>query len=144
MADNPALQHKIISCQTQTFTSATTGTGIAIDARGYAFATFSLGLGTTTASSGTLAMKVQMDDNSSFTSASDVTGAAMTTFVVDDADNTTRILVVDLSRVSERYIRSHLTTAVSATSVPVNVTCILSNGPVQTLKTDYADYDANF
>ena len=142
MADNPALQHKIISCQTQTFTSTTTGTGKAIDTRGYTFATFSIGLGTTTASSGTLAMKVQMDDNSGFSSATDVSGAAITTFVVDDADNTTRILVVDLTKVSERYIRSHLTTAVSATSVPVNVTCILSNGSIQTLKSDYADYDS--
>ena len=142
MADNPALQHKIISCQTQTFTSTTTGTGIAIDTRGYTFATFSIGLGTTTASSGTLAMKVQMDDNSGFSSATDVSGAAITTFVVDNADNTTRILAVDLTKVSERYIRSHLTTAVSATSVPVNVTCILSNGSIQTLKSDYADYDS--
>lgn len=144
MADNVALQHKIISCQAQTFASATTGTGIAIDARGYTFATFVLGLGTTNTSGSTLAFKVQSDDNSGFSSASDVTSAAITTFDPAAADDTTRILVVDLKRVSERYLRSSITTTATTTSLPVAVMCILSNGPIATLKTDYSDYDANF
>lgn len=144
MPDNPALANKIISCQAQTFASATTGTGIAIDTRGYTFATFILGLGTTNTSGSTLAFKIQSDDNSGFSSASDVTSATITTFDPASADDTTRVLALDLTRISERYLRSSITTTATTTSLPVAVTCILSNGPVSTLKTDYSDYDANY
>lgn len=145
MADNPALQHKAVASQVQTFTSATTGTGPAIDARGYTFATFFVNLGTTTGTSATVDVKIQSDDNSGFSSATDVTGAAITQVTAaESADNTIRVLVVDLKRVSERYIRSHVTTGGTVTSIPISVQCLLSNGPIQPLKSDYADYDANF
>lgn len=145
MADNVALQHKHLVGQCQTFASATTGTGVAIDARGYTFATFFIGLGTTTGTSATVDMKVQSDDNSGFSSATDVTSAAITQVTaVESADNTLRVLVVDLKKVSERYIRSSITTGGTVTSVPVYVHVVLSNGPIQTLKSDYSDYDANF
>lgn len=145
MADIPALQHKAIIAQCQTFTSATTGTGQAIDARGFTFATFVIGLGTTTGTSATVDVKTQSDDNSGFSSATDITSGAITQVTsAESADNTTRVLVLDLRRVSERYIRTHVTTGGTVTSIPIGIVCFLSNGPVQTLKSDYADFDANF
>lgn len=145
MPDNVALQHKHIAAQVQTFASATTGTGVAIDARGYTFATFFMGFGTMTGADMTVDLKIQSDDNSGFSSASDVTSAAITQVTAAGAeDNTLRVLVVDLTRVSERYIRSHITTANTVTSCPVYVHAVLSNGPVQMLKSGYSDYDQNF
>lgn len=145
MADNVALQHKHIAAQCQTFASATSGSGVIIDARGYTFATFFMGFGTMTGADMTVAMKVEMDADSAMASATDITSAAITTVTSGGAaDNQLRVLVIDLTRVSERYIRSVITTANTVTSCPVYVHCVLSNGPIHTVKADYSDYDANF
>lgn len=145
MADNVALQHKHLVAQCQTFASATTGAGVTIDARGYQFATFFIGLGTTVGADMTVDVKTQSDADSGMGSPTDITNGAATQITSGGAaDNTLRVIVIDLKRVSERYIRSFVTTANTVTSCPIYVHCVLSNGPIQTLKADYSDYDANF
>lgn len=145
MPDNVALDHYHIAAQCQTFASATTGTGVAIDARGWKRATFFLGFGTTTGTSATVDLKIQSDDNSGFSSASDITSGALTQIAsVESADNTLYVFEVDLTRVSERYIRSHITTAGTVTSVPVYVHCVLSDGPIKMLRSNYSGSGDNY
>jgi hypothetical protein len=81
--------------------------GTAIDMTDYEGCCFILDLGDV-ASTGTVNMKIQRDDNSSFSSPTDISGAALTQ-IADTGDN--GLYIVDVRDVTERYLRCVVTGA---------------------------------
>jgi hypothetical protein len=98
-----------------------TATGVAVDTRGAQSIFVIVHCGTVT-STATMDLKVQSDDNSGFTSATDVTGA---TFTQLTASNHEKVLVGRVNMTgSERYIRV-LGTYGGSGNVPLSVTVTL-------------------
>lgn len=100
--------------------TATNGNGV--DMQGWAGVLFVLNLGAT---DGTVDMKAQRDDNSSFSSATDITGAAITQ-VAGTGDN--KLYMLDVYRPSERYVRAVVTTGAGATADQLGVTATRYRG----------------
>lgn len=100
--------------------TATNGTGV--DMQGWEGVLFVLNLGAT---DGTVDMKAQRDDNSSFSSATDITGAAITQ-VAGTGDN--KLYLLDVYRPSERYVRAVVTTGAGATADQLGVTAVRYRG----------------
>ncbi|OGT26067.1 MAG: hypothetical protein A2Z17_06875 [Gammaproteobacteria bacterium RBG_16_66_13] len=84
--------------------------GNAIDMMGWDGCDFILEVGDI-AATGTLNAKVQRDDNSSFTSATDIVGAAITALGASD-DN--KVVIISVCEPSERYLRIVVTAATAA------------------------------
>jgi len=97
--------------------AATTGArnGVAIDMQGYEGCCFILTVGDI-ASTGILNMKIQSDDNSSFTSGADISGAALTQ-IADTGDN--GVYIIDVRDPTERYLRCVVTPATAASCAGV-------------------------
>ena len=131
---------KVAHCST--FTSATTTTGIVIDARGYTYLTLIMGFGTCTGTTPTLLMKCTRDDNSGMSSATDMAGWTTGTIAgVEALDDTTHIIHGPINDTNmERYIRTSITTGATVTSIPVCVIAILSNGPTVPTSANYTTY----
>ena len=100
--------------------TATNGNGV--DMQGWSGVLFVLNLGAT---DGTVDMKAQRDDNSGFSSATDITGAAITQ-VTATGDN--KLYMLDVWRPSERYVRAVVTTGAGATADQLGVTAIRYRG----------------
>lgn len=100
--------------------TATNGTGV--DMQGWEGVLFVLNLGAT---DGTVDMKAQRDDNSGFSSATDITGAAITQ-VTASGDN--KLYLLDVYRPSERYCRVVVTTGAGATADQLGVEAIRYRG----------------
>ncbi len=135
----PASHDLIKHGQCQTFASATTGTGTIVDTRGYTYLTVFMAFGTTTGSSATVAAKIQRDSDVALGSPTDMAGWTFGTIAsVESADNTMYLLHGPINDTNmERYIRSTITTGGTVTSVPVQITYLLSNGPVVPTSADY-------
>jgi hypothetical protein len=97
-----------VSPQSIAASSAANGNGV--DMSGWNGVCFVLLLG---AVDGTQDMKAQSDDNSGFSSATDITSAAITQ-VAGTGDD--KIYVLDVWRPSERYVRAVVTNGAGATA----------------------------
>lgn len=102
--------------------ASTAFNGVGIDTSGYDGVLFLLTLGVT---DGTVDMKIQRDDNSSFSSAVDITGAAV---VQVGATGDNLVYAIDVYRPSERYLRSVLTTGAGAVADVAGVLAIAYRG----------------
>lgn len=123
---DPATAHKVVvALLSQSITSATATAGTAIDTRGFegGYAVFTVNAGTFTGASPAMAVKVQEDDNSGFTSASDVSGAAFTSLTTanDAAVYAAQVKI----QARERYLRVLATSSGTITAIPIGVTCTL-------------------
>lgn len=107
-----------------TIASATTTAGTAIDTLGWKHCTFVVSVGTVAGTTTGVSALIQSDDNSSFTSATSVTGAAFTaaTLLAGDAIEAGRLNCHE----TERYLRVSVTTAGASPSVPISVFVMLS------------------
>lgn len=109
-----------------TISSATTTNGTAIDRTGYTDLLVVLQTGTVAGSSIVATCSIQMDDNSGFTSATSITGAAFAALDEDD-DNVVRVGAISLLG-AEQYIRPTIVTTGTVTSLPLNVLFLLGKG----------------
>lgn len=138
---NPAYAAKCLGGLAITATTAATANGVAIDTRGYSWATLIVFFGDVSASAGgTITIIAQRDDNSGFSSATAMSGWTTGALTVANAlDSTTRIIQGPINDVNmERYMRISATNSGNETGVPMSVSVILSNGPTQTLSpTEY-------
>ena len=101
LADNVAAA---LGLNPQAVAASTTVTGAAIDMQGWDGVLFTLQKG---AGDKTTDAKIQRDDNSGFSSATDISGAAITQI----AGGTTNLAVgIDVLRPAERYVRISVTT----------------------------------
>ena len=125
--------HDVLFAQSlnNTFTTATTVNGAAVDTRGYQQFCAIITFGDVTSAGANITVKLQSDDNSGFSSATDITGA--TTGAINPTDNTTRVIYGQVNGLlaggSERYIRATATTA-STDTYPVGVVIALYGGPL--------------
>ena len=99
--------------------ASTAFNGVGFDTQGFDGVIFYLALGVT---DGTVDFKIQRDDNSGFSSATDITNAALTQ-ISGTGDNLT--YAIDVYKPSERYVRSVLTTGAGATA---DVAAVLAIG----------------
>jgi hypothetical protein len=106
--------------------SSTARNGSAIDMQGWDGCEFILEVGDI-ASTGTLNAKVQKDDNSSFSSPTDITGAAITQ-LGDTGDNT--VIIISVREPSERYLRIVVTAATAASISGVTAIRFSAHGAV--------------
>lgn len=121
-------------------TAASTISGAAIDTRGYTYATILVQFGDVTATAAeTITVKAQRDDNSGFTSGTDMSGWTTGAVTVANAiDNTVRIIHGPINDVNmERYMRIQSINSGGSTACPLSATVILSNGPTSTASTTY-------
>lgn len=102
--------------------ASTAFNGVGVDTSGWDGAIFYFLLGVT---DGTFDLKIQRDDNSGFSSATDITSAALTQ-VTGTGDNLT--YAIDVYRPTERYLRSVMTTGAGATADVAGVLAILYRG----------------
>lgn len=100
--------------------TATNGAGV--DMQGWRGV---LGILTLGATDGTVDMKAQRDDNSSFSSAADITGASITQ-VAGTGDN--KLYMLDVYAPSERYVRFVVTTGAGATADQLGVVAVRYRG----------------
>ena len=114
-AEIMALQQELPS---QALGASTAFNGDGSDMQGWDGIIFILNLGVT---DGTVDMKAQGDDNSAFSSATDITGAAITQ-VSATGDN--KLYVLDVYRPTERYIRAVVTTGAGAVAEEAGVVSI--------------------
>jgi hypothetical protein len=96
--------------------TATNGAGV--DMQGWDGVLFVLNLGAT---DGTVDMKAQGDDNSSFSSATDITGAAITQI---SATGDNRLSAISVWRPTERFVRAVVTTGAGAVADELGVLAI--------------------
>lgn len=130
---------KVALCTTAT--TAATATGPAIDTRGFTYLTLIVCFGDVSASAaGTITIKAVRDDNSSFTSATDMAGWTTGALTVANAlDNTTRMIHGPINDANmERYMRISAVNSGNETALPMAVVAILSNGPVVPVSGDYS------
>lgn|SRR5574338_723965 len=92
--------------------------GVGVDMQGWDGVLFVLNLGTIDAA---VDMAAYRDDNSSFTSATLITGAAVTQV---PATGDGQIVGVDVYRPSERYVRARITVGNGTTGAQLSVTSI--------------------
>jgi len=102
--------------------ASTAFNGVGVDLQGWDGAIFYLGLGAT---DGTIDLKIQRDDNSGFSTPTDIAGAALTQ-ITASGDNLT--YAIDCYRPTERYLRSVLTTGAGATADVAAVLAVLYRG----------------
>lgn len=102
--------------------ASTAFNGVGVDMNGYDGAIFYLTLGVT---DGTFDLKIQRDDNSSFSSATDITSASLVQ-IAGTGDNLT--YAIEVYKPSERYLRSVLTTGAGATADVAAVLAVLYRG----------------
>lgn len=96
----------------QSIAASSSANGAGVDMNGWEGVAFVLALG---AIDGTQDMKAQRDDNSGFSSAVDITGAALVQ-VADTGDNKLYILDVGRDLITERYVRAVVTNGAGATA----------------------------
>jgi hypothetical protein len=114
-----------VALEAQSITSATTTNGTAIDTRGFeGYAVFLFNAGTFTGASPAMDLKVQEDDNSGFSSATDVTSAAFAQ-VTTANDAAVFAGCVQLTG-RERYLRVSAVSSGTITAIPMGVTCLLT------------------
>jgi len=92
--------------------------GVGVDMQGWDGCLFVLNLGTIDAA---IDMAAFRDDNASFTSATAITGAAITQIA---ATGDGSIVGIDVYRPSERYVRARVTVASGTTGAQLSVTSI--------------------
>jgi hypothetical protein len=129
-AETLALQQELPS---QALAASTAFNGDGSDMQGWDGILFILNLGVT---DGTVDMKVQGDDNSSFSSATDITGAASTQ-IAATGDN--KLYCIDVYRPTERYIRAVVTTGAGAVADEAGVISIRYRGTGRRPVTQHAD-----
>jgi len=107
-----------------TVSSATTTNGVAVDTRGWQYATFRVQIGTVGGTTTGVTAKLEQDDNAGFSSAADVTSATFTAADLLAGD------MLEEGRVNctktERYLRIAVTTAGGSPSVPMSASVTLS------------------
>lgn len=126
-------------------TAASTINGTSIDTRGFTYLTAFVMYGDVTATAAeTITIKLQSDDNSGFSSATDITGATTGAVTVANAiDNTIRVIHGPINgTTAERYVRVTSINSGGSTACPVGVCVVLSNGPTVPAATGTTDYGA--
>ena len=94
----------------QSIAASSSANGAGVDMKGWDGVAFIMAVG---AIDGTQDLKAQSDDNSGFSSATDITNAAITQ-VAGTGDN--KVYILDVWRPSERYVRSVLANGAGATA----------------------------
>jgi hypothetical protein len=117
----------------QSIAASSAANGAGVDMAGWDGVMFVLALG---AIDGTQDMKAQSDDNSGFSSATDITGAAITQ-VAATGDN--KLYILDVYRPGERYVRSVVTNGAGATADFQAVIAIRYRGSGRFPLTQHAD-----
>lgn len=108
----------------QSMTGGAAVNGAAVDMSGWDGAMFILHIGAITGA-GTLAARVERDDNSGFNSATNITNAALVNVT---NTNPNSIAVIDVWRPSERYVRAVLTQGTNTVVAGATVVRYRRNG----------------